>query len=86
MSLAPPSGKRKGTGRRRRKKVCVFCKDKIRQIDYKAETLGKYLTERGKIVSRRTSGCCAAHQRVLAVAIRNAREMALLPYLGREKE
>lgn len=67
---------------RRRKRICSFCVDKIAVIDYKdAGRLKKYLTERGKILPRRISGNCAAHQRMLTVAIKRARTMALLPYI-----
>ena len=67
---------------RRRKKVCAFCTDKtIGAIDYKdGNKLKRYISERGKILPRRMSGVCAKHQRPLAVAIKRARVMALLPY------
>ena len=66
-----------------RKKVCNFCVDKVAEIDYKdTNKLKKYITEKGKIVPRRMSGVCAKHQRELAVAIKRARYMALLPYVG----
>ena len=66
-----------------RKKVCQFCQDKIEQIDYKdTGRLRKLTTERGKILPRRISGTCAKHQRQLAVAIKRARYMALLPYIN----
>ena len=65
-----------------RKKVCNFCVDKIEYIDYKDITkLRRYITEKGKIVPRRQTGTCAKHQRELARAIKNARFMALLPYV-----
>ncbi len=67
--------------RRRRKKVCSFCADKNVNIDYKnTGKLSKYVTERGKILPRRISGICAKHQRELTVAIKRARNIALLPY------
>lgn len=67
--------------RRPRRKVCAFCKDKQTHIDYKdVAKLRKYLTERGKIMPRRMSGTCAKHQRQLAMAIKRARIVALLPY------
>lgn len=67
--------------RRRRKKVCSFCVDKIEVVDYKdADRLRKYITERGKIIPRRISGNCAKHQRQLTRAIKRARIMALLPF------
>ena len=67
--------------RRPRKKVCLFCKDKVKFIDYKdINKLRKNITESGKINPRRTSGTCAKHQRELATAIKRARTCALLPY------
>ena len=64
-----------------RRKICRFCADKVQGIDYKdTHNLRYYLSERGKIVPRRISGTCAAHQRQLAEAIKNARQIALLPY------
>ncbi|MEG1710720.1 MAG: 30S ribosomal protein S18 [Clostridia bacterium] len=66
-----------------RKKVCSFCVDKVESIDYKdISKLRKYITEKGKIIPRRMSGVCAAHQRDLAIAIKRARVMALLPFVG----
>lgn len=68
--------------RGRKKKVCQFCREKIKFIDYKdVGVLRKYMSDRGKIRARRTTGACARHQRELARAIKNAREMALLPYV-----
>lgn len=68
--------------RRSRKKVCQFCADKNAVIDYKdTARLRKYLTERGKILPRRMSGTCAKHQRQIAIAIKRARHVALLPYV-----
>lgn len=73
-----PRGMRKG-----RRKVCGFCVDKLDHIDYKdISRLRKYVTERGKIMPRRMSGVCAKHQRELAIAIKRARIMALLPYVA----
>ena len=64
------------------KKSCYFTKNKIKYIDYKdVARLRRYLTERGKIMPRRMSGTCAKHQRHLAMAIKRARVMALLPYV-----
>ena len=66
-----------------RKKVCQFCVDHVSEIDYKeVARLKRYITEKGKILPRRQTGTCAAHQRELTVAIKRAREMALLPYVG----
>ena len=68
---------------RKRKKVCSFCVDKVEHVDYKdTAKLRKYLSERGKILPRRTTGTCAAHQRQLTVAIKRARHIALLPYVA----
>ncbi|MBQ9871062.1 MAG: 30S ribosomal protein S18 [Eubacterium sp.] len=67
---------------RRRKKVCVFCADKNQVIDYKdANLLRKYISERGKILPRRITGNCAKHQRALTVAVKRARQIALIPYV-----
>ncbi len=72
---------RKERGRRNRRKVCNFCVDKVEHIDYKAiGKLSRYITERGKILPRRISGNCAKHQRQLTIAIKRARNIALLPY------
>jgi len=69
--------------RRGRRKVCKFCADKAAHIDYKdIRTLEKFVTESGKIMSRRMSGVCAKHQRELAIAIKRARVVALLPYVA----
>ncbi len=66
---------------RPRKKVCAFCADKSKAIDYKdINKLKKYITDRGKILPRRISGNCSKHQRVLTIAIKRARQVALLPY------
>ena len=67
---------------RKRKKVCQFCVDKCQTIDYKdTAKLRRYLSERSKILPRRTTGTCAMHQRQLTVAIKQARQIALLPYI-----
>ena len=66
---------------RKRRKVCVFCVDKVQSIDYKdTQKLRRYISERGKILPRRMTGTCAAHQRQLTEAIKRARHIALLPY------
>lgn len=65
-----------------RKKICKFCAQKMK-IDYKeADTLRRFITERGKILPRRITGTCAKHQRALALAIKQARSIALLPYVA----
>ena len=67
--------------RKPKKKVCVFCKEKISRVDYKdTNLLRKYISDRGKIRARRVTGNCTQHQREVASAVKNAREMALLPY------
>lgn len=64
-----------------RKKVCAFCADHVTYIDYKDyDNLMRFLTDRGKIRPRRKTGTCAKHQRRLALAIKRARQLALLPY------
>ncbi|NLU84280.1 30S ribosomal protein S18 [Rhodococcus sp. HNM0569] len=64
-----------------KKKVCAFCKDKSAQIDYKdTALLRKFVSDRGKIRARRVTGNCVQHQRDVAVAVKNSREVALLPY------
>ena len=68
---------------RKRKKVCNFCVDKVTSIDFKdSAKLRRYTSERGKIRPRRTTGTCAAHQRQLTIAIKRARQIALLPYVA----
>jgi len=78
----PRSGGGPGRGRfKRRRKVCAFCLEKTKTIDYKdVAMLRRHLTDRGKIRSRRKTGTCAKHQRRLAVAVKRARHLALLPF------
>jgi small subunit ribosomal protein S18 len=67
--------------RHRHRKVCHFCKDKVSFIDYKdVSRLRRYINDRGKINSRRSTGTCTAHQKHLTTAIKRARNMALLPF------
>lgn len=67
---------------RKRKKVCQFCVDKCTHIDYKdAAKLRRFMSERSKILPRRTTGTCAIHQRQLTEAIKRSRQIALLPYV-----
>ena len=69
--------------RKSKKKVCSFCVDHVEEIDYKdVAKLKRYVTEKGKILPRRQTGTCARHQRAVTTAIKRAREMALLPYVG----
>jgi small subunit ribosomal protein S18 len=66
-----------------RRKSCYFCKEKVEEVDYKnVHMLRRYVSEKGKIRSRRISGACRRHQRQVAVAVKRAREMALLPYVS----
>ena len=66
-----------------KRRNCFFCKDKIEEIDYKnTSQLRRYISEKGKIRSRRISGACRRHQRQVAVAVKRARELALLTYVG----
>ncbi len=76
------SGGGRGGGRRiHRRKICRFCIEKVDLIDFKdVKLLHGYIPERGKILPRRISGSCATHQRMLAEAIKRARNIALLPY------
>ena len=72
---------RKVEQRQPRRKYCQFCKDGVEFIDYKdTQLLRKYMTDRGKIKPRRVTGACTQHQHDIAIAIKRAREMALLPY------
>ena len=68
---------------KRRRKVCQFCVDRSQFIDYKdVAKLGRFISERGKILPRRTTGTCAMHQREVTDAIKRARQVALLPYVA----
>jgi small subunit ribosomal protein S18 len=93
MTRREGSGPRERSGRReggpggprkqyfRRRKVCKFCEEKIDVIDYKdVKLVGQFVSERGKILPRRLTGTCSQHQRLLTVAIRRARNIALLPF------
>lgn len=67
---------------RKHKKICQFCADKVTFIDYKDTVkLRKFISERSKILPRRTTGTCAMHQRELTEAVKRARQIALLPYV-----
>jgi len=67
--------------RKPKKKVCVFCKEKVTYVDYKdTNLLRKYISDRGKIRARRVTGNCTQHQRDVATAVKSSREVALLPY------
>lgn len=78
---------REGYARKPRKKVCYFCAEKMDHIDYKSVSLLKrYVSEKGKIRPRRVTGTCSQHQKRLALAIKSAREVALLPYTSRQSE
>jgi small subunit ribosomal protein S18 len=79
-----PGGREGGRKFFRRKKVCKFCVEKIEAVDYKDyRTLGQFVAESGKIVPRRLTGVCTPHQRRLSTAIKQARNIALLPFAGR---
>ena len=81
-----PGGPPREGGRKffRRKKVCKFCTEKIADINYKDyRLLGQFVAESGKIVPRRLTGVCSPHQHRLATAIKQARNIALLPFAGR---
>ena len=77
-------GAPKDKGRQSRPKVCIFCKDRIAHVDYKdVALLRKFINDRGKIRARQPTGNCAQHQRDVAIAIKTARELVLLPYTQR---
>jgi small subunit ribosomal protein S18 len=74
---------RKGPGTGGRRKPCQFCRDKVEVVDYKDfATLRRAMSEKGKLRSARITGCCRRHQRQLAVAVKRARELGLLPYVA----
>ena len=74
-------GKNLSKIKRTKKKVCPFCMEKAESIDYKdINKLRKFVSERGKILPRRISGCCAKHQRELTIAVKRARHVALMPF------
>ena len=82
-AVADEKNNKKPARRPAKKKVCVFCLEKSKEIDYKdINKLRKFVTEKGKIIPSRMSGTCAKHQRVLAESIKRARVMALLPTKG----
>src|SRR5438132_8576276 len=83
--MAPPRKRAtKDTGRKIKKKVCIFCKDRVAWVDYKdVNLLRRFMSDRGKIRARRVTGNCAQHQREVAVAIKTARELDLLLYTQR---
>jgi small subunit ribosomal protein S18 len=77
----PERPRRRGGGRFGRRRVCSFCVDKVQHIDYKEPAkLRRYVSDRGKIEPRRKTGTCARHQRMLTMALKRARHIALLPF------
>ena len=87
--MAAPKSDRTSSSRKRgapspgRRKSCFFCKSKVDEVDYKnVNELRRYVSEKGKIRNRRISGACRRHQRQVAVAVKRARELALLPYVA----
>ncbi len=79
----PRPGRPGGPGKPVRRKSCSFCKDKVREVDYKnVNQLRRHISEKGKIRPPRMTGACRKHQRQIAIAIKRAREMALLPYVA----
>jgi len=83
MADRPERPERPMRSHKGRRKVCAFCVDKVETIDYKdVARLRRHLSERGKILPRRVTGTCARHQRALTVAIKRARQIALLPYVA----
>ncbi len=95
LTVAKQHNRRKPTRRRDRKggpgsgrrKPCQHCRDKVEQVDYKdAVSLRKFISDRGKIRSRRITGACRRHQSQIARAVKRARELALLPYVAEGKD
>ena len=79
---ADATRRKPGMGMRKRKKVCIFCTEEGKTIDYKdIATLRKFVSERGKILPRRVTGTCAKHQREITTAIKRARHIGLMPYV-----
>jgi small subunit ribosomal protein S18 len=82
-SSKPRRDKKGGPSTGGRRKPCLFCKDKVEQVDYKdVATLRKFISERGKIRSRRITGACRRHQNQVALAVKRSRELGLLPYVN----
>jgi small subunit ribosomal protein S18 len=74
----------KGWQKKQKRKICIYCKDHVDYVDFKdTATLRKFVSDRGKIRARRVTGNCSQHQRDVATAVKNAREMALLPFSAR---
>src|SRR6476619_1204 len=85
-SSAAPGRDRKG-GVDRRRRSCFFCREKVAEVDYKnIAQIRRFISERGKIKGRGNTGTCRKHQSQVAVSIKRAREMALLPYVGDSRE
>ena len=90
MAQPKQRGEERSTSRRRppataqpRRRNCHFCREKVEEVDYKnINQLRRYISEKGKIRNRRITGACRRHQRQVAVAVKRAREMALLPYVS----
>jgi small subunit ribosomal protein S18 len=81
------SRKRPPIGGPQRKRNCFFCREKVDEVDYKnVNQLRRYVSEKGKIRSRRITGACRRHQNQVSVAVKRAREMALLPYVAEGRE
>jgi len=80
----PRKEKEEKPWKKQKRKICIFCKEHIEFVDYKdTALLRKFVSDRGKLRSRRVSGNCSQHQRDVAQAVKNARELALLPYSSR---
>jgi small subunit ribosomal protein S18 len=83
MAQTKPTRKRTAATSGGKRKACYFCKEKIEEVDYKNyNQLRRYISEKGKIRSRRITGACRRHQGQIAVAVKRAREVALLPYVA----
>ena len=81
MAYSNDKGEKKPYNKKGRRKVCSFCVDKVESIDYKEfAKLGRFVSDRSKILPRRVTGTCALHQRALTTAIKRARHVALMPF------
>ena len=84
---SPGPGRDRKGGVDRRRRSCFFCREKVAEVDYKnIAQIRRFISERGKIKGRGNTGTCRKHQQQVAVSIKRAREMALLPYIGDSRE
>lgn len=85
MSKEAKTGKSPMQFKKRRGRPCFFCENKVSIVDYKdIDLLRRYVSDRGKILSRRQSNCCAKHQRLVAETVKRSRQIGLLPYIAEQ--